>query len=98
MVTGANGAKGCLLVQGALAGGAAAQAIQREMAKRRTAGERALRVRFERAIRAGDLPPQSDAAQLARYASAVSYGVAVQGAAGASAAELGAVAEQALAA
>src|SRR6266851_36658 len=47
---------GCLLVQGALACGDAAESIRRELVARRAAGEAALRQRFERALADGDLP------------------------------------------
>ncbi len=69
---------GCLLVQGALSCGDAAEPIRKELCLRRVAEEVALRRRFERAIAEGDLPRNADAAGLARYVSAVSNGMAVQ--------------------
>ena len=73
---------GCLSVQGALCCGEAAQTIKQELMARRAAGEDDIRRRFERAIAEGDLPADSDAADLARYISAVMQGMAVQAAGG----------------
>jgi hypothetical protein len=58
-------------------------------------GER-LRRRFKRAKSDGDLSPDSDPAGLARYASTVIHGMAVQAAGGATGKELRRVAEIAL--
>src|ERR1700719_835296 len=59
--------QGCLIVQSALACGDAANSIRKELASRRDAGEAALRRRFQRAKREGDLPTTADPADLARY-------------------------------
>jgi len=88
--------RGCFMVQGALACGEAGDAVRREMAKRRAKGEAALRERFERAIAAGDLPPDCDAADLARYVVTVNYGLSVQALGGSAREELERVAEIAL--
>src|SRR5437660_10340480 len=80
--------RGCLMVQGALACGEAAESGRRELAARRLAGEAAIRERFERAISDGDLAVDSHPADLARYVVAVLHGMAVQAAGGASRAEL----------
>src|SRR6201982_176695 len=53
---------GCLMVQGALACGDAS--VRKEVAARRTAAEVALRRRFQRAKREGDLPKNTDPADL----------------------------------
>ena len=87
---------GCLMVQGALACGEAAESIRRELVSRRLAGEAALRERFERALSDGDLPVDAHPADLARYVVAVIQGIAVQAAGGASRAELRRVAALAL--
>lgn len=89
---------GCLLVQGALSCGDAADSMRRELISRRAAGEAALRRRFERATAEGDLPADADPADLARYVAAVIYGMAVLAAGGASREDLRRVAEVALAA
>ena len=88
--------RGCLMVQGALACGEAAESVRRELVSRRLAGEAAIRERFERAISDGDLPVDSHPADLARYLVAVLQGSAVQAVGGASRAELRRVAEMAL--
>jgi AcrR family transcriptional regulator len=88
--------RGCLMVQGALACGEAAESVRRELVSRRLADEAALRERFEHAILDGDLPVDADPADLARYVVAVIHGMAVQAASGASRAELRRVAALAL--
>src|SRR5437763_175317 len=57
---------GCLMVQGALSCGDAAEPIRRELAARRMKGEAAIRERLARAQADGDLPPHSDPDDLAR--------------------------------
>jgi AcrR family transcriptional regulator len=88
VVTDRRNPRGCLLVQGALACGEAAESVRRELVARRLAGEAAIRKRFQRAIADGDLAVESDPADLARYIVAVMQGIAVQAAGGASRAEL----------
>jgi AcrR family transcriptional regulator len=88
LITDRQNPRGCFLVQGALACGDTAGALQREMAKRRAAGQAALRRRFEQAVAEGDLPSNSSAADLARYISTISQGIAVQAASGATRQEL----------
>ena len=87
---------GCLAVQGALSCGDAAESIKQELMSRRAKGEQDLRERFERAIAEGDLPPGSDAADLAAYLSAILQGMAVQAAGGTTRAQLRKIAEMAL--
>jgi AcrR family transcriptional regulator len=94
LITDARNPRGCLIVQGALACGDTADAIRREMVKRRDAGETALCGRFERAIAEGDLPPETEAAELAKYLAVVAHGMAVQAAGGASREELTKVADR----
>jgi AcrR family transcriptional regulator len=88
--------KGCLLVQGALSCGEAADPIRWELAQRRTATETAIRWRLERARSDGDLPPGIDPADLARYVATVVHGIAVQAAGGATRDELRPVVRMAL--
>jgi AcrR family transcriptional regulator len=92
-VTDPNNPPGCLAVQGALTCGEAAESIKQELMARRARGEQDLRQRFERAIAEGDLPKDSDAADLARYLSAILQGMAVQAAGGTSRAQLRKIAE-----
>ena len=87
---------GCLMVQGALACGDAAGSVQKEVAARRAASEVALRRRFQRAKREGDLPQSADPADLARYVMTVLQGMAVQGADGAGRDQLSHIAQMAL--
>jgi AcrR family transcriptional regulator len=92
-VTDPNNPPGCLAVQGALTCGEAAESIKQELMARRARGEQDLRQRFERGIAEGDLPKDSDAADLARYLSAVLQGMAVQAAGGTTRAQLRKIAE-----
>jgi len=85
---------GCLLVQGALVCGDAS--VQKEVTARRTAAEAALRRRLQRAKREGDLPKNTDPADLAHYVMTVVRGMAVQSSSGASGDELRRVAQIAL--
>lgn len=87
---------GCLLVQGALACGDAADPVRQELIARREAGLAALRQRFERAKGAGDLPADANPADLARYVATVIHGMAVQAAGGASRKQLRKIADIAL--
>jgi AcrR family transcriptional regulator len=96
MVTDRRNPPGCLMVQGALACGEAAESVRRELVSRRLAGEAAIRQRFERASADDDLPIDSDPADLARYIVTVIQGIAVQAAGGASRAALRRVAAMAL--
>jgi AcrR family transcriptional regulator len=87
---------GCLMVQGALAVGNAAGSVRKEAAGRRAGSEVALRRRFQRAKREGDLPQSADPAELSRYVMTVLQGLAVQGADGAGRDQLRRVAQIAL--
>src|SRR5690242_15807152 len=84
---------GCLAIQGALTCGEAAESIKQELMSRRASAERDLRRRFERAISEGDLAEGANAADLARYISAILQGIAVQATGGASRAQLRKIAE-----
>jgi AcrR family transcriptional regulator len=88
--------RGCLGVQGALACGAEVEAVRDDLASRRQQGEAAIRRRLERAASEGDLAEDSDPADLARYLSALIYGMAVLASGGASRRELQGVADVAL--
>src|SRR6516164_6356596 len=59
MVTDRRHPRGCLIVQGALACGEAADSIRKELVSRRLASEAAIRERFERAVSEGDLRADS---------------------------------------
>jgi AcrR family transcriptional regulator len=96
MSTDRSNPHGCLMVQGALACGEAADGIRKELGARRAAAEAAIRKRLLRAKKEGDLPTSADPNQLARYISTVIHGIAVQAASGATRADLRRVVETAL--
>src|SRR5580658_3949773 len=87
---------GCLMVQGALAGSAAAAAVRHDLIACRAAGEAALCRRLRDAKSQGDLSTDLDPADLARYIATIIYGMAVQAAGGAGRDELRRVVEMAL--
>jgi AcrR family transcriptional regulator len=87
---------GCLMIQGMLAAGGEAQSIRREMTRRRTAGVSAVAARLERARADGELPVNCDVRALAGFYVTVIRGMAVQGADGASRAELQSVIDMAM--
>jgi AcrR family transcriptional regulator len=89
---------GCLFMQGGLACGEGAEMIPQELAARRACMEEAIRERFKRAKREGDLPRDINPAALARYFSTIVQGMAVQAAAGATREQLRQTADLALAA
>ena len=88
--------RGCMVFSGALACGEAAEPVRRELARLRQATVAALRERFERAAREGDLPGRTDCASLARYVATVLSGLAVQAASGATETEMRRVAAMAM--
>jgi AcrR family transcriptional regulator len=87
---------GCLTVQGALACGDAADSIRQELTAYRAAGEATICRRLAHAKSNGDLPADTDPADLARYVATIIYGIAVQAAGGASRSRLRRVIEIAL--
>ena len=96
LVTNPRNPRGCLLVQGALVCGEGSESVRQELAARRTAGEAKIRDRFDRALESGELPPDANPADLARYVVTVMRGIAVQAAGGASQTELRRVVQMAL--
>ncbi len=87
---------GCLSIQGGLSAAPDDDRVVRYLADRRADGEARFAHRFARAIEDGDLPSSENAADLAKYVSTVSAGLAVQAAAGASRDELHRVVDRAL--
>ncbi|CAJ0995937.1 HTH-type transcriptional repressor ComR [Sodalis praecaptivus] len=75
---------GCLGINGALACSDDAEAIRRELVRRRELAQALLAQRFERAKAEDDLPAWVNPAHSASYVMAVSQGMAVQAKAGAS--------------
>lgn len=92
----ARSPRGCLAVQGGLACGKESAGVQRDLTAFREAGVAAIRERFVRARREGDLPRDANPSDLARYVAALLHGLAVESAGGASAADLRRVAKLAL--
>ena len=80
--TAPGGPNGCLGVQGALATGAPGQLAKDALIEWRRMGEDAVRERFQRAQAEGDLPPDADPADLARYIATLAFGISVQAASG----------------
>lgn len=78
---------GCITVQGALATSERSRAARDDLAARRRQGEALLAARLGQ-VGPGELPAGQDPAAVARYLFAVSFGLAVQAAGGATAAEL----------
>ena len=84
------------MVQGALACSDAAEPVRQELIRRRERGEAALRQRLQRSKTEGDLPVNSNPADLARFIMTVIHGMSVRAAGGASRAELHRIADTAL--
>lgn len=96
MVMQPNRPDGCLLVHGALAASPLAESIRKELGRRRAGAEAIVRQRFEQCRKAGDLPPDVDPEQLARFMMTVIWGMSVQAAGGATRAQLESIADMAL--
>ncbi len=88
--------RGCAVMNSALACSSEAEPIRQELIARQKMSEDAWRVRFERGLREGDLPPSTDCAMLANYLMAVNQGLGIQAKAGAPKETLRAVAEYVL--
>jgi len=95
-LTNPHNPRGCLAVHGALACGDQAQTIRHELTACRDKREAAIRERLRRAKASGDLPRDSDPADLARFVVTVMQGMAVQATGGATRDELRRVARTAL--
>lgn len=85
---------GCLGVNAFVAGGD--ETVREDMAARRFAVIEALRKRFARARKEGDLPPDADPSALAMYISTVTQGMSVLAVSGAKQADLQRVARLAM--
>jgi AcrR family transcriptional regulator len=87
---------GCLGVQSALAVSDAGREVRDLLVAWRDDGYTLIRERFQRAVDDGDLPPETDPGLLARYLTALGYGIAVQAASGVGRDELQEMADAAL--
>jgi AcrR family transcriptional regulator len=96
MVTNPHHPPGCLTVRCALASGEEADPIRLELALRRSESEALIRKRLDTAKKQGDLPPDANPADLARYLATVYQGMSVQAAGGATRQQLRRVAKIAL--
>jgi AcrR family transcriptional regulator len=75
---------GCMTIQAALASGVEGEPVRKKLIALRVKEQEALRLRFEQAKLEGDLPSHADAADLARFVTAVYQGMTVQAIDGAS--------------
>ncbi len=96
MVTHPHHPPGCLTVRGGLATGKEADPVRLELALRRSQSECLIRKRLERAKAEGDLLPDANPADLARYLATVYQGMSVQAAGGATRQQLRRVSKIAL--
>lgn len=87
---------GCMTIQAALTGGKESRPVRRKLIALRVKEQDSLRRRFERAKSEGDLPKHVDAADLARFITAVFQGMTVQAIDGASRDDLLRLADMAL--
>ncbi|MGX1913847.1 TetR/AcrR family transcriptional regulator [Streptomyces phaeochromogenes] len=87
---------GCLGVQSALTVSDAGREVRDLLVAWRDDGYSLIRERFQRAVDDGDLPPETDPGLLARYLTALGYGIAVQAASGVGRDELQEMADAAL--
>ncbi len=79
---------GCMTIQAGLVGGDDSEPARRRLTALRLRGQNDLRKRFERAKSEGDLPKDTDAADLARFITAVFQGMTIQAINGATRQEL----------
>lgn len=88
--------KGCLGINGSVAGSDESESVRQALIDFRAGGEMQLRERFERAKAENDLPATASPDVLAAFVMAMLHGMAVQAKAGFSRDKLMAVAEQAV--
>lgn len=87
---------GCMIVQGALTCGQSSNTIQQELIAYRSNFEASFTRRFELAKAQGDLPPDVNTKQLAKYIATIHQGMSVQATSGATREELIAIVDMAL--
>jgi AcrR family transcriptional regulator len=96
LLTNPNNPSGCMIVQGALTCGQGSSKIQQELKAYRHNLENSFTKRFELAKAQGDLPPEVNTKQLAKYIATIHQGMSVQATSGTSKEELLTVIQQAL--
>lgn len=87
---------GCLTVMGALATSSNAEPVQQLLLQMRTKGQRRLQERCKQAQDAGELSQQTDVPAFARYLSTILWGLMVQGASGATKAQMQDISDSAI--
>ncbi len=88
--------RGCMAVQGAMCGGDEAEGVRQEALSKRLQACDLLKTRFEQAQAEGDLPAESNPADLARYVAVILNGLSIQATNGATREEMKRVADIAL--
>lgn len=88
MLTDPSHPRGCLFLQGGLACGSGSESVKQALIGWRRSGEAAIKNRMKRARKDGDLAPNVDPRDLARYVSIVMTGLGVQAANGATKSEM----------
>ena len=91
-----NRPPGCLLITAATNCSPQSAEIAAHLRELRAAGLRALEKKLKTAVRAGELPPRTDARALARFYSAVLHGMSSQARDGATTSDLRRIADNAL--
>jgi len=86
----------CMIAQGTLACGEDSEAMRQEAIKRRRIGQTMLTQRLERAVTEGELPAETNPAELALYFATVLRGIGISALSGATREELTAIAGLAL--
>jgi AcrR family transcriptional regulator len=75
--------RGCLIMNCSLPSSETSVQVREELATQRGARRAKLRKRFREAIASGDLPPETDPEDLARFVMAIGWGLAVEAQSGA---------------
>jgi AcrR family transcriptional regulator len=96
LLTNPNNPRGCMVVQGALTCGQGSNTIQQKLIAYRSNLENSFDKRFQLAKAQGELSPDVNTKQLAKYIATIHQGMSVQATSGASKEELFAVIQQAL--
>lgn len=87
-LTASSHPRGCMIVQAALSSGESADIVKEMLIRYRASYEHTLTVRFERAIKEGDLPGSANPKCLAKYLAVLHQGMSVQATSGATKNEL----------
>jgi AcrR family transcriptional regulator len=96
LLTNPNNPRGCMVVQGALTCGQGSNTIQQKLMAYRNNLENSFDKRLQLAKAQGNLSPEVNTKQLAKYIATIHQGMSVQATSGASKEELLAVIQQAL--